>query len=779
MRIRYILLIISLGSLSVFAQMVSPDIDDPDEPFCYFSQPTDVLGWMDHREGTLVTPEGYLYTGSGELMFFTGNPPQPVHKRVKTLQDGFLPVIRYTYDDNGILYHFKMFAATLDGNPDSPLINFIRVQIQNPTRQQRTVWFATAVRYQNDANTDWGVGDNRFGRPIVADTLGAFEQAGDEFSQDWFYTFRNNMLTRDGKILYQFPTIPQPDRMMTWKMGYNEPPVSDPMTLYVLPTTPVGIVQYQLALSSGESRTMDFKMPYLALPEEESFARRMAAARFDNYLDMTIDFWKSILSEGIEINVPEKKVTDVFKASLIYNLIARDKIDSFYVQKVNEFQYDAFWLRDAAFIVRMYDLSGYPDLARQSLNFFLRWQCPDGNFLSQGGQYDGWGQTLWAFGQHIKMTRDVEYARIVYPYLRQAYKWLQKVRTEDSLGLLPETTPGDNELITGHVTGHNFWALAGLKSLILIAEFLNEDDDSALYSNAYDDYYRSLEKCLKTVMEKTGGTIPPGLDTLSGQDWGNLLSLYPVPIFDKSDPRIRATLDRVKDKYQEGLMTYGDGRWLHHYLTMRNTQTALILGDQEQVIQDMYAVLLHTGSTQTGFEFSILPWKTRDFGMNLVPHGWFAAEYRTLLRNMLVREEGDELHLLSAVSPEWIKPGETISVENAPTDFGAVSFKLVCQKRKAVIRLENDFHTQPDSLILHLPWFMRVRQVAVDGKELIPEQRKLYLKPDTRIVEIEWKKRKGLTDYSYRQTVQDYQKKYQVYYQEFLRSGNSGGIYGK
>lgn len=771
MNFRWGLLIIFLGALRTFAQMVSPEIDNPDEPFCYFSQPTDVLGWMDHREGTLVTPEGHLYSGSGELMFFTGNPPQPVQQRVKTLLDGYLPVIQYTYRDRDIPYRFTMFAATLDGRPDSPLFNFIRVRISNPTRHQRTVWLATAIRYQNDANTDWGVGDNRFGRPSVPDTLGAFEQAGDEFSQDWLYAFRDNILTRDEKILYQFPTIPQPDRQMTWKMGYNEAPVSDPMTLYVLPTTPVGIVQYQLTLSPGENRTLDFKMPYLALPEQNPFTDRMAAAQFDTYLDKTIQFWKSILSQGIEISVPEKKVTDTFKANLIYDLIARDKIDSFYVQKVNEFQYDAFWLRDAAFIVRMYDISGYHELARQCLDFFLRWQRPDGNFISQGGQYDGWGQTLWAFGQHIKMTQDSDYARKIYPYLKKAFNWLQQTRAEDPLGLLPVTTPGDNELITGHVTGHNFWALAGLKNLIFIAEFLDEDNDVTTFQNEYKDYHKCVEDRLKILTDKTGGYIPPGLDTLGGQDWGNLLSLYPVKLRAESDPRVRATLDRAIGKYQEGLMTYGDGRWLHHYLTMRNSQTALILGDQEQVIRDIYAVLLHTGSTQTGFEFSILPWKTRDFGMNLAPHGWFAAEYRILLRNMLVREEDDELHLLSAVSPEWIKLGETIAVTKAPTDFGMVNFELECHRRKAILKLKNDFHHNPKVLILHLPWFMRVWRVTVDGKAVTPEKDMLRLPSDTRKVVIDWKKRKGLPAYSYRQAVQDYQQEFRQRYQEFLRKG--------
>ncbi len=60
-------------------------------------------------------------------------------------------------------------------------------------------------------------------------------------------------------------------------------------------------------------------------------------------------------------------------------------------------------------------------------------------------------------------------------------------------------------------------------------------------------------------------------------------------------------------------------------------------------MREFYALLLHTSSTHAGFEFAILPWGDRNFEDNLAPHGWFAAEYRTLLRNMLVREEGDEL----------------------------------------------------------------------------------------------------------------------------------------
>src|SRR5207253_139172 len=57
--------------------MLDPSVDDQPVPFSYFRNPTDVIGNLFAPLAAQVTPEGYLYTGFGELMFFTGNPPRP------------------------------------------------------------------------------------------------------------------------------------------------------------------------------------------------------------------------------------------------------------------------------------------------------------------------------------------------------------------------------------------------------------------------------------------------------------------------------------------------------------------------------------------------------------------------------------------------------------------------------------------------------------------------------------------------------------------------------
>jgi hypothetical protein len=55
---------------------------------------------------------------------------------------------------------------------------------------------------------------------------------------------------------------------------------------------------------------------------------------------------------------------------------------------------------------------------------------------------------------------------------------------------------------------------------------------------------------------------------------------------------------------------------------------------------------------------------------DLAPHGWFAAEYVALLRNMLVREDGNDLVLMGALSPRWLLPCARNSVRNADTTLG-------------------------------------------------------------------------------------------------------------
>src|SRR5438874_10879148 len=142
---------------------------------------------------------------------------------------------------------------------------------------------------------------------------------------------------------------------------------------------------------------------------------------------------------------------------------------------------------------------------------------------------------MWAYGQHYRITKDLEFARSGYPAMQKSVVWLQQARRNDPLHLMPNTSPGDNENITGHVTGHNFWALIGLKNVIAIANALGRTQDARAYQAEYDDLKAAFLAALKKATAERGGFIPPGVEVAGGQEWDNMLAIYPEQILYPAD----------------------------------------------------------------------------------------------------------------------------------------------------------------------------------------------------------------------------------------------------
>jgi hypothetical protein len=263
--------------------------------------------------------------------------------------------------------------------------------------------------------------------------------------------------------------------------------------------------------------------------------------------------------------------------------------------------------------------------------------------------------------------------------------WLAAARLRDPLGLVPSSDPRDNELVAGHLAGDNFWALAGADEAAAMARRLGREAEAAAWARERDDLRAALERALDAAASRTGGRIPPALDAADGQDWGNLWAAYPGPGLDPRDARVTATLRHARRRFREGLATWLDGRVLHHYLGFRVLQTELRRGEQDRVVRGLYAALAHTTATHGGWETGIHPYGSRSVDDNMSPHGWWAAEYVALLRNMLVREQGDGVVLGSALPPGWLGSGKTIRVGGAPTTRGRVSWSLRSGRRGAVL----------------------------------------------------------------------------------------------
>jgi hypothetical protein len=777
-----VVLLLFLSGSSIHAQMVNPDIDRPDQPFSYFSQPTDIVGVMNAPSATEITPEGFLYTGYGELMFFTGPERTPISARIRTLEQGFFPVVSYTVQDDGIEYSFTVFAAQIpqpqtdETVPTGQIANFVRIALTNRNPESHAAFLTAAIRYEGEQTTAQPQPDNRFRRPAEAERVGDYDQPGEPFRSDWSYRMESGACLREDRVLYRFPVDPAPKQQLTFRTHYNRIQELNSTTLKLRPTTPVCAVEYVLPLKSNESRTLYLVMPLIPPMQGSEEAANLENADFEASHKSVIDFWRRLLGRGMQVELPESKPVETFYASLVYDLLGRNIIQGKFVQTAGQFQYHRFYLRDSADLVHMYDATGYPDIGGQVLSFFLERQQADGNFLSQPGQFDGWGEAMWAFGEHYRMTHNKDFAASIFPAMVRGVDWLSQARAKDPLHMIPATDVRDNEYVPGHLTGYNFLALDGLDAAIEIARGLDRAAELQRFEKERKDYAAAFFPLLDKASAPEAGVLPPSLDPgeWQGTDWGNLLSITPEPLLDPWDPRVTATLKKTQARYQEGISTYAepdDGIFLHHYLTIKNTLTELVRGEQEQAMREFYAELLHTSSTHAGFEYAIRPWGTRDFEGNLAPHVWFAADYRNLLRNMLVHEQGRTLHLLSAISPEWIGFGKRLAVSSATTHFGRVSFEFkTLSDKTAILHIGNSFSDAPREIVLHLPWFLEAVGVTADGKSASIDRFGVHLPPSVREVRINYH-RLSQPKMSYERTVLSFKQEYRSRWQQFLKTG--------
>src|SRR5437588_381709 len=70
------------------------------------------------------------------------------------------------------------------------------------------------------------------------------------------------------------------------------------------------------------------------------------------------------------------------------------------------------------------------------------------------------------------------------------------------------------------------------------------------------------------------------------------------------------------------------------------------------------------------------------------------------LRDLLVREQGDELWLGQAVSRDWLKPGQRCGLERAATYFGPTSLLYTSAKNEITAELDGPRRNPPRSLRL-------------------------------------------------------------------------------
>ena len=754
-------LLLLLVAPAANADMVDASLDDPTREWCYLAKSTTLIGVPYMPDAVQVTFDGAIFTRQAELCFFFGEPLRPLLARQKTWMEGWLPIIQYGWQNGAIRYEIEMFGAVLEGESAANTVQFARVRMRNTSAQPTKAVIASALRHSGR--------DERSG--------------GSAFSPAWRYAMTNNAVFRDDKLVYCFPSSARPERVPG--AAYEKP--FDGASEFATARAEVCLARCEQTLQPGEERDLVIKMPRVPVPAAQSaLVAKIEKAEYAAYREKTVRFWRELVAQGAQFELPEPRFNAAWRASLVHLLLATRERNGERFQ-TSGLPYPDFFMIDFVDMRLAYDGSGHPEFAEQTFPQILKRQLDDGLFcdtsLSHGAKlWSSHGHMVYALAHHYLMTRDENYARGVLPQLRRAIDWMSQARSTDKFGLMPPAWPYDAEMIQGRYTSHNLWSLLGLRAAIQLARGLREMQDANAWQQLHDEYFASFMKALKASAGEDG-YVPTGLyafptgpkaqggltEYQTDQDWENMLLLYPTELLDGSDKRVSATLAAIRcDRYREGVMTYRNGMHLHQYVTANLIEQYLLLGEQEKALRDFYHLLLHCGSTHEGFENMVEPWHDRRVTIDCPPpHAWAAAKIVQLTRNMFVVEYGGragldpgqrDLHLFSVISPTWAVPGKEIAFTNVPTEMGRIAGRMHFTGDGAEVSIRSSFHHPPHDLVIPVPWFVELTEFKSDAKRAVREGDAIRLSPDATRLHLRWHEKPGAHDRTFQNLLLAYRR---------------------
>ena len=460
--------------------------------------------------------------------------------------------------------------------------------------------------------------------------------------------------------------------------------------------------------------------------------------------------------------------------------------------------YDSFWIRDSSVEAIACALAGDDGLAgaqlgRHHLEVFqtgTNWIGPARAYGFFGGQHeqdshewDANGEALWAFGKFDRIQGpSVAFgAKVYWPYVLQGARWIRDNRAPDGIMLSGWSAEHIGDANQPHYWD-DLWSLAGLYEAARLAERLNAAEVAELWA-AFDSLKAATAASIRWVLTQQHNEgqwetfVPsgPGGDRgLYSTIIGAVAYFHPTRLYfgaklgDDIDLAFRLTLDTIWSHFVQGGFRH-DKSWQAYgpYLTLQLAHAFLLLGDLDRMDQllgwaignaafakvsrfdgaaEQWQVTTGTWNEQHAYtvsdNFTAMPFHV--WYMGDMPHGWAAAEFMLLLREILFFEAGEDdirqLYIAPGVLPRWLSGngGQSVTVTNAATTYGtAFGYTLAHDEPNKKIHIDI---TQPvaGANYVYPCRFGAVTTAIADGGALPVTGTEVHLPPGTAHAEISY-----------------------------------------
>jgi hypothetical protein len=400
--------------------------------------------------------------------------------------------------------------------------------------------------------------------------------------------------------------------------------------------------------------------------------------------------WDRALAPAAQLQVPDPKVGFLYRAALttLVLLSADDVVPG-------PFTYRRFWFRDACLMIHSMLAANLTARSRRLFDAFPGRQKRSGFFHSQEGEWDANGQVLWILDRYQTLTGEKLSADLQRAVSRGA-RWIQDKRTpaesgELHAGLLPAGFSAEHLGPNDYYFWDDFWAVAGLRAAARIVHRAKDNEASARFRRWADDLEQRIWSIIRRLPEhRSRGAIPASpYRRMDAGAVGSLVADYPLQLTKPGDGRIRRTVDfLMRNCFYDGAF-FQDmiHSGMNAYLTLAVAQSLLREGDP--VYRDLMRRIAELASPTGQWPEAIHP-RTGGGCMGDGQHGWAAAEWVMMIRNLFVREEKGRLLVGTGLLSEWMQSKERLGFGPTPTPAGAVSVRVDPTVRGPEVRIDID-----------------------------------------------------------------------------------------
>jgi hypothetical protein len=498
---------------------------------------------------------------------------------------------------------------------------------------------------------------------------------------------------------------------------------------------PLAEEEVAIKLQPGETATLEINLPHRPITAER--ASRLAALTFTDRLSQARRFWEEKLAVASQIDLPEKRITEMIRAGLLHlDLVA-------YGREPRGTLVPAIGIytaigSESSPIIQFMDSMGWHDEARRALMFFLDKQHDDGLIQNFGGYMLETGAALWSMGEHYRYTRDDEWVKQIEPRLLKAcdflLKWRQRNLREDLRGngygmLEGKVADPEDPFRSFMLNGYAYLGLSRVAEMLMKTN-ANEAQSMQVEADALKrDIRTAVGECMakSPVVPLGDGTWCPTLApwveyrgpvvlNADGGKWfshGTMMLRDSVlgPLYlafqEVLDPKEQAT-DFLLGFHSE-LMTKRNVAFSQPYYS-RHPMVHLLRGEVKPFLKAYYNSVagLADRQTYTFWEhfFHASPHKTHE-------EAWFLMETRW----MLYMERGSTLQLLPGVPRDYLEDGKRIVIKQAASYFGPIS--VVVESNLSSGQIVATVECKPDRGLrrveLRLPHPQNLRPTSVTG----------------------------------------------------------------